>query len=398
MDFSGASKVAFALSIAFWAIAMRPTGEAAFAQTTPPGRVVHGRLRLSKFYDTPTPLPASRPGSLIRSQSSGQYDLPLEASAVRILYHSLSPAGEDVAASGVVLLPGGIALKSGWPVIAWAHGFIGNARPCAPSLMRNLYSGSFLSMYLNLGYAVVIADYAGLGSNFRNAFGDLPSNATDVIYAVQAARAAVPQLSARWIAMGDGAGGAAALALAEMEAQRGDRGYLGSVAISGALDLRALAERLAQGPWQDTLASLAYGIKTVYPQSKVDDILTEKALPRYRQLEQDCMAAESPSVPASEMVKPGWTSSQFAQDFFQRSRLGSKPATAPLLVISAGDPKAADSVAGQVIARMCRQGDRIDFESYPGMTADSVIGGSVSAQIAWIQARFSGRRAVSNCH
>jgi len=54
-------------------------------------------------------------------------------------------------------------------------------------------------------------------AHFRNAFADTPSNALDVIYSIPAARHAVPQLGSRWIAMGNGEGGAAVVAVAELE-------------------------------------------------------------------------------------------------------------------------------------------------------------------------------------
>ena len=187
----------------------------AFAQapaTAPvrPSQTLH-TLPLTKFYDTPHPLPAGKPGELIRSEPFDEYELPPEVSAVRILYHSRSASGEDVATSGVVLIPSEKKPPAGgWPVIAWAHGATGVARPCAPSLMRNIGHGPLLSMYVNLGYAVVATDYTGLGTNFRNAFLDAQSNATDVIGSVSAARAAVPQLGARWIVMGEGEGSLAA--------------------------------------------------------------------------------------------------------------------------------------------------------------------------------------------
>jgi len=62
-------------------------------------------------------------------------------------------------------------------VIAWAHDLSGMARQCAPSLTRNLNRGPLLSMYVSLGYAVVASDYTGLGTDYRNAFRDIESNA-----------------------------------------------------------------------------------------------------------------------------------------------------------------------------------------------------------------------------
>jgi hypothetical protein len=61
-------------------------------------------LPLTSFYSTPRPLPAGRPGELMRSQEFDESQLPEGVSAFRILYHSRS-AGGDVAESGVVLVP-----------------------------------------------------------------------------------------------------------------------------------------------------------------------------------------------------------------------------------------------------------------------------------------------------
>jgi alpha-beta hydrolase superfamily lysophospholipase len=345
-------------------------------------------------------LPPAKPGELIRAVPFDEYDLPFEVSAVRILYHSRSARGEDVAVSGVVLIPDGVPPAGGWPVIAWAHAFSGVARRSAPSLMKNSRSGPFLSMYANLGFAVVATDYAGLGTGYRNAFVDIQSNAMDVIYSVLAARATVPQLSPKWLAMGDSDGGLAALGVAEAESEIRDPNYLGSVAISGVADLKDIYEHFAHGPSQEMLAVLAYGIKTLYPQFKVDDVLTEKVLPLYQQLQNSCTAERTSSeMAAGEMLKPDWENDKFVQQFFSRNTLGQKRAYAPLLVISGeSDPTVLTTMTAHVVADMCKQGDRMQFYTYPGLDSGGVIGGSVTDQIAWIRARFGGRAAPSNCH
>src|SRR6185437_14243520 len=189
-------------------------------------------LPLTKFYDTPHPLPPGKPGDLIRSTEFDEYDLPPEVNALRILYHSRTAAGEDVGISGVVLFPDAKPPAGGWPIIAWAHSWTGVARSCAPSLARNLQHGPFLAMYAHLGYAVVATDYAGLGTATRSAFAEISANASDIIYSVAAARRALPQLGSSWVALGTGEGGMAVIGVAEMESSLHDPNYLGSVAIS----------------------------------------------------------------------------------------------------------------------------------------------------------------------
>jgi Secretory lipase len=376
----------------------------AFAQTQTSAPVKRSEilrtLPLTRFYDTPHPLPAGKPGELIRSESFEEYELPFSVSAVRILYHSRSAAGEDVAASGIVLTPSeGKPPAGGWPVIAWAHGATGAARPCAPSLMKNVGHGPFLSMYVNLGYAVVAADYAGLGTDFRNAFLDGQSNATDLIASISAARAAVPELGARWIVMGEAEGSLAAVAVAEKENEIRDPGYLGGIAISGIADAKEIFEHSTHGFSSLMLTSLAYGIKTVYPQFQESDVLTEKGLALYHHIEKMCSQARTtPELSPAEMVKPGWENNAFVRQYFVRNNLGQTRAYGPILIISGdADQAILATVTAQAIARMCKQGDRVQWERYHDLDPERVIGDSVRDQIGWIEARFDGRPSPTNC-
>ena len=358
-----------------------------------------GRLPLTSFYSTPSPLPAGHPGELIRSEEFDEYRLPMGVSAVRILYHSRSADGADLAASGVVLTPDEPPPAGGWPVIAWAHGFTGTARRCAPSLMRNLNEGPFLSMYVKLGYAVVATDYAGLGTNFRNASIDMQSNATDVIDSIAAARSAVPGLGRRWIALGESAGGLAALAVAQLEHDIQDADYLGSIAVSGVADARDFYEQIAKGDSPGQLLFLAYGVQTLYPRFQVNQVLTEKALPMYHEIENACAVTSGESEgAAAHMLNPDWEDNAFVQQFFDRNVVGRKPSHEPLLIISSSaDPAVSTGMTARAVARMCKQRDMVQFHQYQSSEVARALGDSVRDQLTWIQARFAGRPPSSNC-
>lgn len=372
------------------------------AQTPAPARrsEILRSLPITKFYDTPDPLPAGNPGALIRSQEFDGYELPFSVSAVRILYHSRSASAEHVAASGVVLFPYDKKPPAGgWPVIAWAHGSLGVGRACAPSLMRNIGHGPLLAMYVNLGYAVVATDYTGLGTNFRNAFLDGPSNATDVINSIPAARAAVPQLSARWIVMGASGGSLTAGAVAAKENEIRDPNYLGAIAISDVATAKEIYEHSTAGSSSLVPISLAYGIKTVYPQFQVTDMLTEKALAFYRDLDQTCSEPRAiTDLSPSQIVKPGWESNTFVRQYFARNDPGEATAYGPILVISSATSTASlATITAQTISRMCKQGDRVQWERYSDLDPGSLIGDSVRDQIGWIAGRFAGRLSPTNC-
>ncbi len=338
------------------------------------------------------PLPPAKAGALIRSEAFDDYDLSADMSALRILYHSRNASNQDVAVSAVVLIPAGKPPAGGWPVIAWAHGFSGVARLCAPSLMKNILNGPLLSMYLSLGYAVVATDYAGLGTYSRYAVLDSESNATDVMNAIPAAHEATRLLGPKWIAIGNSQGAMVAIKIAE---RSDDPGYLGSIGISGVASPKDLYERLAQKP-DGMVAVLAYGIKTVFPVFNPSDMFTDKGLTTFEQVASTCGIPGNAAGP--HMLKPDWEKNDFVQQFLSRNEVGHKPARGPLLVIhGAADAGVPASMTSEIVDQMCRQHDRVDFEEYPEVDAGSVLGSSVTDQINWIQARFAGRLEASNC-
>lgn len=377
-------------------------GELARSQTEPRTPAVESRgfLPITSFYSTPIPLPAGRPGELIRSERFDDYQLPEGISAVRILYHSRSANGGDVAASGVVLVPDEPPPTGGRPVIAWAHGFTGVARQCAPSLMRNLNQGPFLSMYVKLGYAVVAADYAGLGTDFRNASVDLQTNATDVLYSIAAARSAVPALGNRWIVIGESTGGLAALGVAELEGEIRDPGYLGGIAVSAVADGKDVDAMVFEASSPGQVLALVYGVQTLYPTFEVKRVLTDKALSLYREIENACAVTVPDSeLTAGQLLRRDWKENGLVQEFLARNTIGRKPARGPLLIISSGsDPVVRTGIMARMVAGMCKQRDVVLFHQYQDSDSAGLLGDSVRDQLTWIQARFAGRPATSNCH
>ncbi|MGA2234323.1 MAG: hypothetical protein ABSG23_02545 [Terriglobales bacterium] len=354
-------------------------------------------LPLTSFYDTPHLLPPGKPGELIRSEPIDQYNLPLELSALRILYHSGTANGEDVAVSAVVMVPDGKPPAGGWPVIAWAHEFRGAARQCAPSLMKNLGAGPILAMYANLGYAVVATDYSGLGADSGKPVLDMQSNALDVMYSVWAARAAVPQIGPKWIAVGPFLGGLAAVAVAESDVH--DPNYLGSVVTSGLADAQQAYQHFVQEPSSSNrmLLVLTSTVKVLYPEFQVSDMLKDSALPAYQHVAQTCGGEAEPEF-TNGMLKLAWENNRFVKEFFSRNTPGQKPAHGPLLVISGeADPVIPGEMSAKTVARMCKQGDRILFLKYPNLDASGVMGASVADQLSWIKARFAGDVAPGNC-
>jgi alpha-beta hydrolase superfamily lysophospholipase len=363
------------------------------------------RMPATPFYDTPTPLPPGTPGQLIRSQAVEGYELPKGVRAVRILYHSQNEAGEDVAASGVVLLPPGNAPKDGWRVIAWAHGTSGVARVCAPSMMKDVYYGDLgLFAMLQAGFAVIAVDYAGLGTQGPHHYMSLDEQAKDVINGVRAAHDAVADLSPRWVADGHSQGGGAAWFVAQQEAVLGDPNYLGAVAVAPALNVPSLIHGM--GANEDPAAYydvfVAYGIKARFPQFNVADMLTGPALAQYPAMTTEgCWfhgnATGHSHLLGTSPVKPHFDDNPWVRKFSHLDFFGHRPAR-PLLVLAGGADQSVPLQSIQPIAaKACRLGYPLQFRIYPGLDHGPVMDKSTPDQLRWIRARFAGQSASNNC-
>lgn len=138
--------------------------------------------------------------------------LPGTAREYRITYATRDAAGRPASSTGVVFVPAGTPPEGGWPVLSWAHGTVGLGDGCAPSRNpRSVRDANYLGHWLSQGYAIVASDYIGLGTPGVHPYLQGASEATAVIDMVRAGRATVPELSSRWMVIGQSQGGHAAL-------------------------------------------------------------------------------------------------------------------------------------------------------------------------------------------
>jgi pimeloyl-ACP methyl ester carboxylesterase len=362
-------------------------------------------LPLTSFYDTPTDLSKSKPGDLLRKEAVRDYDLPEGVSAQRVLYHSLDASGAAVAASAVVLLPAGQKPASGWPIIAWAHGTSGVAQHCAPSAMKSVYYGrNGLYEMLGAGFAIVAVDYSGLGTKGPHEYLSKVAQANDVIYAVPAARAAVPDLGDKWVVDGHSQGGQAAWGVAEKQAVLKQPGYLGAVSVAGATlhDGWLVAHPDTTDDAAFYAAWLVYGISARFPEFKPGDALTPTGAKHYEAITtKGCWVhgyTLYSGITYPQMLKQGWSENPWVQKFFAENRAGVKPIHGPLLAIAGDADKAVPLAAVRdVVDRACRNHQPVELRIYAGLDHGPTMGRSVPDQIAWIKDRFAGKPAKGNC-
>jgi len=266
------------------------------------------------------------------------------------------------------------------------------------------YNWEGLYEYVMLGYAVVATDYAGLGTEGRHAYLDMLSNGGDVINSVPAARAAVPHLSKKWLVVGHSQGGLSSLGVAQLEAEIKDPNFLGAVSLAGASDLEDGINAVEQAKLpvlNGLVAFWIYGVKTLYPDLNLNDILTNKAFAIYNESVDDgCSAASGffAALPTDQMLLPGWEHNKYIQQFLARNQPGKRPTYGPLFLVGGGDDILFTESAGRkIFQRLCSGGGRNQRNVYPGLGHDPLVYGSLRDQLDWIAARFAGKPAPSNC-
>lgn len=184
------------------------------------------------------------PGSVVSVEPlPPELSVPGAAVAEKLAYNTAWRSGAPTVATGALFLPPGEAPEGGWPVVAWAHGTTGLHDDCALTtrMPRSELEQTYLGHWLDHGYAVVSADFPGLGSEGVHRYLDGPSAANSIVDIVRAGRAVEPSLSERWVVVGQSQGGHAAMHTAHIATDRApELDFRGTVATGTPANLEGL--------------------------------------------------------------------------------------------------------------------------------------------------------------
>lgn len=368
-------------------------------------------LPRTAFYDPPAPLRWGPLGQLIRQQAVSVYQVRGKTvTATRIMYHSRTSTGRDIAATGVLLVPSGTPPASGWPVVVDAHGSSGIGRDCAPSLMRDLYHGDQMLGFVDQGWAVIAPDYAGLGTTGRVEFLNTAAEGSDVIGALRAAQQTGAGLSRRWVLWGHSQGGGAALSVAQRQLLQPEPGYLGTVVTSPAADLVQAVSNLAASPGLGGFLPLVVrGAAESDPRIKPGQLLTAQATQRLQVTWAGCLGvviAVYSDLTGPSLVRPGYLDDPQFAGYLVRNSTGTQAVAGPVLLLQ-GDADAVIPVSAtsRVASSLCHADVTVDYRTYPGLGHDTIPGqitgiddGAMPDILSWITDRFAGRSAPSTCN
>ena len=196
------------------------------------------------------PIPPS--GTLIASAPlDPAVSLPSAGQALRIHYSSPDIHGYPATSTGAVFLPHTPPPPGGYPVLAWAHGTVGIGDACAPSANPRIpRDATYLSHWLDQGYAVVATDYQGLGTPGLMNYLSGRVEATSIVDSVKAAHQLDLPLSNRWAIVGQSQGAGAGLNAAQRATDLSagtDLDYRGVVATGTPANIELIVGRAGPG-------------------------------------------------------------------------------------------------------------------------------------------------------
>lgn len=364
------------------------------------------------FYTPPSPLPKATHGDLIwaRPWTSG-VALKNAASNTLILYHTTSLTGADVAVSGTVSIPKGVAPKGGWPVISWTHGTTGNGPQCAPSRFdKENTEQQSLDVWVSKGYAVLQTDYEGNGTPGIHPYFVGEAAARDATDMVRAARQLDPSIGARWVVLGHSEGGAASLATASIgQAWAPELHLLGSIAYAPASHMLGYLNDMqaAQQPvkYAGFFFLMVQGAASVDPALDLNKIFYPTLTGRLPELQKRCIWELDKdfawnSIVPSELFRRDADPAQLEE--LKRMVAQDEPAAlsipVPVYVMQGlNDQMVAANGTMQMVAVLCARGMNVSYATYAGTDHFGVMAKSQTLAEAWVGDLFAGRPVPSRC-
>ena len=348
-------------------------------------------------------LPPGEPGDVIAVQEVEGLDV--DGTTLRVLYHSESLEGDDIAVSGIVVVPSGDVPEGGRPVLSWAHGTTGIADECAPSQDPAESGIGLVGPFLDRGMVFAATDYEGLGTPGRHPYIVGESQGRGTLDIVRAARQLQDRTDAsdQVVIWGHSQGGHAALfanQIAEEWAPELD--VVGTVAGAPPSQLPLLAAALRNSPYRFYLGMVAAGWAAAYPDADPALVLSPLGVDSLDLVDEGCtgeLAAAWNDVPYEDLVSADPSDVEPWASLLVENDPGFDVGASPVLIIHGEDDEQIPVVSSQLLLdRMCGIGQVVERRTYPDQSHAGVIGPSLPDMLGWIDDRLAGTEpAPTSC-
>ncbi|NVZ99503.1 alpha/beta fold hydrolase [Pseudomonas gingeri] len=368
---------------------------------------------VSSFYEWTAKVPG-KPGQLLRTEPlTPQQSLAEAGRNIRLLYTSTDGVGNPLpnVVSGALFIPGGTPPKGGWPLMAWAHGTVGSADVCAPSLTRRSERDSrYLNHWLAQGYAIVATDYQGLGTPGPHPYGltrPLAYNTLDSIRAVVHDNFA---LSTRVVVFGQSQGGRAAFATAVYAKTYAPELDIVGVVATGtpyaAVHQRA-ANRERSNAHGSVVPTFAYNLlrldtaRLLDPSFVPTDYLNEQAIPTYELSRRGCLHEIEQQVVANKLTFDNSFKRSPKAAFAAITQAAAYPtlkSDIPIFIGTGGKDRDVFVPDQKALVRdTCKAGNRIEWHLYPQLDHSATVNGSLPDSTRFVARAFAGEWIAGNC-
>ncbi len=366
---------------------------------------------LDPFYATPADVAALRPGALIRSEPLPGAALA-GARSLRILYRTERPDGSPAVSGAMVFVPDAPAPADGRPVLAYAHGTLGQGRGCAPSRRADPLgvNAAWLQQAVDAGFAVVATDYAGLGTAGPNLYLVGEAEARDVANSVRALED-VPDASIgdRWVVFGHSQGGHSALWTADLVREvLPERQLIGVAAAAPAADLPAIvAKQWDTGIGWGVGAEVANSWPAAFPGLGLEATISGLGRTWQGPVADACLAE---GVPVPVML--GFIAGELGLPFFARDPLDEPriakvaaaqsarplPDTLPVLIAQGtADTVVPPSSTAALQEAWCRSGVDLSMLWMGGVGHVNAATTAAPTVVPWLRSLFEGNHPEPQC-
>ncbi len=366
------------------------------------------RAQFDFYTASASEIAGGRPGTVIRTETLN--GTPDGATAYRMLYRSVGLDGKPIAVSGVTIVPSGSVPPGGRPIVAWAHPTTGVQPQCGPSRSGGIFQSiQGLRAMLAKGYVVAATDYAGLGAPGPHPYLVGASEGRSVIDSVRAARL-LPNAAAgkRFAVWGHSQGGHAALftgILAKRVAPELD--LVGVAAAAPATELATLLDDDIDTDGGRNLTAMTLWSWTRVYKAPLDKIVAASAVPIVDALAADCIESLSDILrrlrPTEALERRFLTDETFAarqpwRGLLARNTPGALPGNVPVYIAQGtSDTLVRPQVTRDYATKLCRAGSPVRFDALEGVGHLLAAHDSADSAVAWMEQRFRGEPAASNC-
>jgi len=351
------------------------------------------------FYAPPDPLPTGRPGDLIRVEpvdDSGRDDVD----TFRVMYHTQSKGGSDIAATGLVFVPRSAVPDGGWPIVASLHGTDGMISTCAPSRDSSRVPLSRPEP----NYVVATPDYTGLGptGQVHPYISGIPEGRStiDLVRAVH--RLATVPVRDEWVAYGLSQGGHAAIFTAEIAPTYAPELDLrGVIALAPVGDLTDLHPYI-DSPQRGLVPMFLFGLAQDNPDLDPAEFLTDEAMARSEVLRTGCTdeiaSAYRGDFESADLFDVDPSQDPDVRVILEANSPGRVRTPVPVLILHGiEDPIVPTSQSIGIFERQCALGVTVQLSEYQGSNHTMVMLDADDEITTWIAERFEGDPAPTNC-